>query len=150
MCQILGIYLLASTDREFSRVVLSTSTSNFEIEHGRKSRIQSKRTSDQILLIEIYTLAKFQPKRMQPAHVFNIFSIFWYVSFLFFDVRFFARNRSKIKESGQTDIIFKISASRYIGWQKFEPKRTEPAQIFNLFSISLLGPHRGYDGARAP
>ena len=84
-----------------------------------------------------------QPMFSSVFHVFvcNIFVI---------RCQFFPRNRSKNMESGQTDIIFKISASRYIGWQKFEPKRTEPAQISNCFSISLLGPHRGYDGARVP
>ena len=139
-----------STDREFSRVVLSTSTSNFEIENGRKSRIQSKRTSDSNSPHRDLQVDKVSAQTDATSPCFHLFFNFLVCNIFVFRCPFFARNQSKIKESGQTDIIFKISASRYIGWQKFEPKRTEPAQIFNRFSISLLGPHRGYDGARAP
>ena len=42
-----------------------------------------------ILLIEIYLYANFQPKRTQPAHVFNNFSVSWCVTFLFFVVFFY-------------------------------------------------------------
>ena len=38
------------------------------------------------------------------------------------------------------DIIFEISASNYTGWQKFHPKRSEPAQIFNHFLSRSSGP----------
>ena len=73
-------------------------------------------------------LQKFEPKQTEPAYFFNYFSI------LFLHLcSFFYRNQSNIKESGQMDIRFKISTSNYIGLQKFEPKRTEPAQIFQLF-----------------
>ena len=90
-------------------------------------------------------LQKFEPKQTEPAHFFNYFSI------LFLHLcSFFYRNPSNIKESGQMDIVFKISTSNYIGLQKFEPKRIKPAAIFNCFSISLLGPHRGQDRTRAP
>ena len=42
-----------------------------------------------ILLIEIYKCTSFQPKRRQPAHVFNNFSIFWCVTFLFLAIVLF-------------------------------------------------------------
>ena len=38
------------------------------------------------------------------------------------------------------DIIFEISASNYIGWQKFELKRKELPQIFNNFLSRSSGP----------
>ena len=50
------------------------------------------------------------------------------------------QNRLNIKESRQMDIIFEISASNYTGWQKFHPKRTEPAKIFNHFLSRSSGP----------
>ena len=52
----------------------------------------------QILLIEIYRFTNFQPKRMQPAHIFNNFSIFWCATCLFLGV-FLVFSLSQIKYS---------------------------------------------------
>ena len=83
-----------------------------------------------ILPIEIYRLANFEPKRTESTQVFNNVSILLLCTFAFL-----LRIRSIINNSQETDTIFTISSSRYTGCKKFEPKRTEPAQVFNGFSI---------------
>ena len=73
-----------------------------------------------ILLIEIYLYANFELKWTQPAPVFDKFSKCACNVFVF-RCLFFVRNRMKIKEPQQTDIIFKFSSSRSIGSQIFSP-----------------------------
>ena len=58
---------------------------------GGYGQLKSRANGHQIriLLIEIYKHTSLQPKRTQPAHVFNNFSIFWHVTCLFLAIFLF-------------------------------------------------------------
>ena len=77
-----------------------------------------------ILLIEICQYANFQSKRMQPAHVFSNFSIFWFV----FPPTSIENQGFRV--NGHQIRILLIEIYK-LG--KFQPKRKQPAHVFNSF-----------------